>query len=132
MYRSIGLLRFGVSLGLLMALSSIAIKAQTMEIVTYYFVELIPNAGSPEYTNEQLVEIQRSHLDNIKSMAREGKLLLAGPFEGGGGIFILNADSPEQAQEWVERDPAVKAERFTFKIRRWFTERGMLSLESSD
>jgi uncharacterized protein YciI len=116
----------------MLIVSGLTGKTQAQDIVTYYFVELIPDVSSPEYSPQQLTEIQKNHLNNIRSMAQEGKLLLAGPFEDGGGLFVLNADSFEEAQAWVELDPAVKAGRFTYKIRRWYTERGMLSLESRD
>lgn len=56
------------------------------------------------------------HLNNIGQLAKEGKLLAAGPFEGGGGIFILNTTSIKEANEWLETDPGVKAKRWNIEL----------------
>ena len=57
---------------------------------------------------------------NINRLAREGKLIAAGPFSGGGGIFIFKSNSLKQVDEWLSSDPGVKAnrwdvERFPYK-----------------
>ena len=112
----------------LLTISSHTLAQAPMEIVSYYFVELIPNQEHG-IELEKLKTLQVEHMNNIKTMATEGKLLLAGPFADGGGLFILTAESAEQAEDWVKADPAVAAGRFTYKIRQWYTEKGMLSLE---
>lgn len=66
-----------------------------------------------EATTKRLME---GHMANINRLAKEGKLLAAGPFEGGGGLFILNTPSLEQAQEWVATDPAVQANRWNIEV----------------
>jgi hypothetical protein len=53
---------------------------------------------------------------NINRLAKEGKLLAAGPFEGGGGLFILNTTSLDTAQSWVNTDPAVQAKRWNIEL----------------
>jgi uncharacterized protein YciI len=49
---------------------------------------------------------------NIKRLAAEGKLVAAGPFEQGGGMFILNTTSTAEANEWLSTDPGVQAKRW--------------------
>ena len=66
-----------------------------------------------EATSKKLME---GHMANINRLAKEGKLLAAGPFEGGGGLFILNTTSTEEAQQWVSTDPAVQAKRWNIEI----------------
>lgn len=56
------------------------------------------------------------HMANIDRLAKEGKLVAAGPFDGGGGIFIFGAASVAQVKEWVATDPAVKAERWNLEF----------------
>lgn len=97
--------------------------------VQYYFVELIQN-DSATFNPEEARKIQMAHMANIKRMAEEGKLLLAGPFADGGGLFILNTSAQEEAEAWIREDPAVKAGRFKFRMRLWITEKGLLSLEN--
>lgn len=102
------------------------------QLVSYYFVELVPNLEKDSISPTESQKILNAHLQNIKDMAQQGKLLLAGPFADGGGLFILDAKSKEEAMAWVLEDPAVKAEVFDFNLRKWFTEKGMLSLENRD
>ena len=53
---------------------------------------------------------------NIERLAKEEKLLVAGPFEGGGGIFILNTTSIAEAKLWLSTDPGVQADRWDVEI----------------
>jgi uncharacterized protein YciI len=67
-------------------------------------------------TKEEVDKLMEGHMANINRLAKEGKLLAAGPFEGGGGLFILNTTSVSEAKEWVSTDPAVKANRWNVEI----------------
>ncbi len=99
------------------------------EIVKYYFVELITNPDRPDLPQTEVDSIQRAHMTNIGRMVEEKTLLLAGPFEKGGGIFILKVDSMEAAEKLVARDPAVKAGRLLTEIRAWYTSTGVFTAE---
>lgn len=61
-------------------------------------------------------KLMEGHMANINRLAEEGKLLAAGPFHGGGGLFILNTTSIEEAQSWVSSDPAVQANRWNIEL----------------
>ncbi len=113
-------------------MESKAQDGQSMDIATYYFVELVKTDAGSDFEPEVLQETQMAHLGNIKKMASEGKLLLAGPFKTGGGLFILNVNSEEEAEALMKEDPAVKKGIFKFEIRTWYTEKGMLSLENME
>lgn len=58
-------------------------------------------------------EIFAGHFANMKRLAAEGKLLVAGPFgkndRGYRGIFVLNVTTAEEAQALVETDPVVSS-----------------------
>jgi uncharacterized protein YciI len=78
-----------------------------------------------------LDKLQEEHLANIRHLASEGKLFKAGPFEDYSGrnvrgMFILKTDSLEQAREWVQSDPSVKAGRLKPEYLKWFVEKGTL------
>jgi uncharacterized protein YciI len=42
--------------------------------------------------------------------------LVAGPFEGGGGIFIFNSKSIAEVNEWLQNDPGVQNKRWNVEI----------------
>jgi uncharacterized protein len=93
-------------------------------MTTYYMVFL---RRSPQWTPEGpgVKELIEAHLANIRRLAQEGKLLLAGPFleqTGPGslaGLFVLQAGSTAEAREIAGTDPAVKGGRFTIEVLPW-------------
>lgn len=99
------------------------------EIVKYFFVELITNPDRPDLPQTEVDSIQKAHMANIGKMVEEKVLMLAGPFEKGGGIFILKVESMETAKALVARDPAVKAGRLLTEIRAWYTSTGVFTAE---
>jgi len=56
------------------------------------------------------------HMANINRLAKEKKLAVAGPFDGGGGIFIFNTSSVDTAAKWLSTDPGVQAKRWNIEI----------------
>jgi len=70
----------------------------------------------PELPKEQVDKIMEGHFANIKKLANEGRLLVAGPFEGGGGIFIFNSKSTEEVNEWLKNDPGVVNKRWNVEV----------------
>ncbi len=99
------------------------------EIIKYYFIELISNPNKPQLPQEQVDSIQREHMKNIHQMAVDKQLMLAGPFETGGGIFIVNVKTLEEAEALISRDPAVKAGRLLTEVRPWYTTKGAFGIE---
>lgn len=83
---------------------------------SYTFVFLNNKPDKKELPKEEVDKIMQGHMDNITRLAKEGKLLVAGPFEGGGGIFILNTTSVAEAKEWLSTDPGVQANRWNVEV----------------
>lgn len=83
---------------------------------SYTFVFLNNKPDKKELPKEEVDKIMKGHMDNINRLAKEGKLLVAGPFEGGGGIFIFNTISVEEATEWLSTDPGVQANRWNVEV----------------
>jgi uncharacterized protein YciI len=98
--------------GLLITLC-VAAKAQTK---SYTFVFLNNKPDKEVLSKEKSDSIMQGHMNNIGRLAKEGKLLAAGPFEGGGGIFILNTTSVDEANQWLASDPGVKAKRWNLEV----------------
>lgn len=80
------------------------------------FVFLHSRSDKPKLTDDQVEELMEGHLANIDRLAAEGKILSAGPFEGGGGIFVMSTGSVEEAQEWLSTDPGIQAQRWNLEI----------------
>ena len=83
---------------------------------SYTFVFLNNKPDKKELPKEEVDKIMQGHMDNINRLAKEGKLLVAGPFEGGGGIFIFNTTSVDEAKEWLSTDPGVQANRWNVEV----------------
>ncbi|SRR5688572_18117088 len=73
--------------------------------------------------------IQRGHLGYMDELHKQGKLVAAGPFGGGGdrrGIVIYRVATVAEAQALAANDPAVKAGLLRIDARRWMTFKGIL------
>lgn len=110
---------------LLMLALYLGSNAQEFE---HTFVFLSGNPNKPEISKSAVDSLQRLHLQNIMKLARDGKLSVAGPFEGGGGMFILNTSSSKEAREWLSTDPAIAANRFYIEIFPWRVRKGSVCL----
>jgi uncharacterized protein YciI len=97
---------------------------------THVFVFLNKRNDKAELPKEELDKIMDGHMANISRLAKEGKLLAAGPFEGGGGIFIFNSKSTTEVSEWLQTDPGVKAERWRVEILPFYLRAGKIGLVS--
>lgn len=92
-------------------LSSQCVFAQSLVLVFLHH-----KADKAELPKEQVDKIMEGHMANIQKMAKEEKLLVAGPFEGGGGIFIFNSQSVDEVTQWLNDDPGVKAKRWNIEV----------------
>lgn len=73
---------------------------------------------------ERIQKLFRGHLDNIGQLAKEGKLVVAGPLGKNEleyrGIFIFKLDNKEEIQELLKTDPAIEAGIFDVEILDWY------------
>jgi uncharacterized protein len=125
--------RIAFSHVLLMSLLTVAdtalAQAQTQPSphpAQYFFVLLNRPANAPQLSKEAGEKLQEEHMANIRKMAAEHKLVIAGPFMEDitlRGIFVFQADSAAQVQDWANSDPAVKAGRLSPEIHGpWFID----------
>jgi uncharacterized protein YciI len=73
-------------------------------------------------------QLQKDHMAHIGQMAKDGKLLLAGPFTDNTdlrGMFVFQTASIEEARALSEADPAVKAGRLRIELHPWLSPKGI-------
>jgi uncharacterized protein YciI len=69
---------------------------------------------------EKNKEVRPAHLDYVRRLHQEGKVLMVGPFaDGKGGMVIYQADSLEEAQSLAENDPVIVEKCRTLELREW-------------
>lgn len=94
-------------------------------MMTYYMAFL---RKGPKWTPEptpEVMKIQEAHMAHINKLAKEGSLILAGPFVGQvgdsalAGMFLFKVDTEEKARELADADPGVQAGRFYIQIVPW-------------
>lgn len=76
-------------------------------------------------------QIQEGHMQNIRRLAEENKLLLAGPFLDDGplrGIFVFNVETLDEARALTESDPAIQAGRLVMELHPWYGTAALLDV----
>ena len=93
------------------------------EMKTYQMVFLYKGSNRNQDSLE-VEKIQAEHLANIKRLADEEKLIVAGPFlddKDLRGIFIFDVETEEEVRDLVETDLAIKTGRLRYEIHPWMT-----------
>lgn len=110
---------------------SAAVPAPTLDpdLIIYYVCLLTKGANAGQGTPQERRTTQIAENTYINQLAREGKLLVAGPFADNfewKGIYIFKCVSLEEARALAIADPQVLAGRLKFEIHPWMTEKGSI------
>lgn len=89
------------------------------------YVFVILKTGSAAIENKSVRDsLFAGHMANINRLAKEKKLIVAGPFGKNDltyrGLFILDVKTIEEARALVETDPTVKAKIFEVVLIPWY------------
>jgi uncharacterized protein YciI len=91
----------------------------------YYFVMLVKGKDRDKITDTAVInKLQAGHMANMDRLAKEGKLMVAGPFGDDGnwrGIFILDCETEAEAKALLATDPAINAGRLDYEMHPWWT-----------
>ena len=77
------------------------------------------------------VEMFKGHMANIKRLADEGKLAVAGPFEDKTewrGMLIFAVDTIEEAEKLVATDPVIKSGEMVADYHRLYSSAALLAV----
>jgi uncharacterized protein YciI len=99
------------------------------DVFTAVVLRRAPDA--PEIAPEELDELQARHLAYRAELAREGILVVNGPFGDQSdpsyrGMSIFACD-PVEAARLSEADPSVEAGRLVFDVMEWWVPAGALA-----
>ena len=103
-----------------------------MQFDRFTIALLILRPDAPQLDDEAAAALQDAHMAHIADLHEAGHLLAAGPLSDQEfrGLSILNVD-PEQARELKERDPAVRAGRFSIKVIPWMVPAGAITFSAT-
>jgi uncharacterized protein YciI len=98
------------------------LKADDQGMRTYVMALLKagPNRDRPR---EEAQKLQAAHRENIRRLAAEGKLVLAGPFGDNGelrGIYVFDVATVAEAEALTRTDPAVQAGQLVMELHPWY------------
>jgi len=103
------------------------LKADDMGMKKYVMAFLKRGPNRPKDAAEAKT-IQAGHMANIGRMAKEGKLVVAGPFMDNGelrGIYVFNVESVAEAEELTKTDPAIQAGTLVMELHPWYGSAAM-------
>ncbi len=96
-----------------------------------YVMAFLKSGSNRNQDSLEVIRLQTAHMENIERMAKEGKLVLAGPFLDDGairGIYIFNVETVEEAEKLTETDPAIKAGRLIIELHTWYGSAALMQV----
>lgn len=89
------------------------------------YVLVMLKTGSNTTTDKAFIDsCFAGHMSNIGRLAKEGKLIVAGPLAKNPqtyrGIFIFDTKDIEEARTWVMTDPAVSSRLLDAELFNWY------------
>jgi uncharacterized protein YciI len=90
-----------------------------------YFMVILTTGTNKTEDKNIISESFSGHMNNIEKLVKEGKLIVAGPFDKNEknyrGLFILsNIKTIEEAKELLQTDPAIKNGLLDYEIFSWY------------
>ena len=101
-----------------------SLKADEYGMKKYVFC-LLKSGTNTTASKEETKKLFEGHMANIGKLAKEGKLVVAGPFMKNDrnyrGIYIFNVETIEEAEALVATDPAINAKLLEAELTPWYS-----------
>lgn len=88
-----------------------------------YVMVILRTGPTPMPKGDARNEMFKGHFANIQRLADEGKLMLAGPFDGVDGwrgLFIFAVPTIEEAKALTATDPVIAAGEMVAEYHKWY------------
>jgi len=96
-----------------------------------YVLVILKTGPTPMPRGKQRDEMFKGHFANIKRLAGEGKLALAGPFGDKSewrGMFVFAVDTPEEAEKLVATDPVIRSGEMVAEYHRLYASAALMEV----
>lgn len=96
-----------------------------------YVIAFLKKGDKRPTDSLESLNLQRAHLNNISKLAKEGKLVLAGPFLGNTeirGIYVFDVQTIEEAKALTQTDPAIQYGSLKMELLPWYGSAALLKL----
>lgn len=96
-----------------------------------YVMAFLKTGPNPSADSTEAMELQRAHLSNIRRMAEEEDLIIAGPFLDNGeirGIYIFDVRTIEEARKLTETDPAIQSGALEMELHPWYGSAALMKV----
>lgn len=92
-----------------------------------YFIVFLKNGPNRSQNEDEAAKLQEQHLAYLGGLYEQGIINLNGPTGGEGdirGFSVYNVATMEQALEYANADPMVKAGRLVIEAHPWWLAKG--------
>lgn len=92
-----------------------------------YFIVFLKSGPNRSQSPEEAMKLQEKHLAYLGGLYEQGIINLNGPSGGEGdirGFSVYNVATIDQAREYAENDPMVKAGRLVVEAHPWWLAKG--------
>lgn len=92
-----------------------------------FWLVLLNKGPHRDQDSASRVKIQAAHIANIERLAKEGKIIMAGPIgveDDLQGIFLMNCADSSEVESFVKTDTAVITGRLIMKYYPWWAMKG--------
>ncbi len=92
-----------------------------------YFIVFLKSGPNRNQSEEEAATLQEQHLAYLGGLYEQGIINLNGPTGGEGdirGFSVYNVATMEQAVEYANNDPMVKAGRLAVEVHPWWLAKG--------
>lgn len=103
------------------------IEGDTTYTMKRFVFMLLKSGETKSKDSIEAAKFQEMHLAHLNKLAEEGKLIVAGPFEGGGshrGLLIFDVETVEDAKKLEAEDPMIKTGRLKMEAFFWWGAKG--------